>query len=149
VIPQLVYAQTVLSNAQKLILLVSSPDMLVTAYAGNTATPFSCYYFRAKGVADVLINILPYNKINRLSKPLRSRFRKLFLPRYTEEQFADVSEKVLSKASPSIARYIAANVWKNGGDIRDVISIGKLVSKSDGPEQIEMIMETMTKYASD
>jgi MoxR-like ATPase len=67
------------------------------------------------------------NEINRLSKPLQSRFRKLFLPRYTEEQFLDVSEKVLSKTSPSIARYIAANVWKNGGDIRDVISIGKLV----------------------
>ncbi|MGB6591275.1 MAG: AAA family ATPase [Candidatus Nitrosopolaris sp.] len=26
------------------------------------------------------------NEINRLSKPLQSRFRKLFLPRYTEEQ---------------------------------------------------------------
>lgn len=89
------------------------------------------------------------NEINRLSKPLQSRFRKLFLPRYTEEQFLDVSEKVLSKTSPSIARYIAANVWKNGGDIRDVISIGKLVRKSDGPEQIELIMETMTKYGSE
>jgi hypothetical protein len=55
----------------------------------------------------------------------------------------------LSKTSPSIARYIAANVWKNGGDIRDVISIGKLVRKSDGPEQIELIMETMMKYAVD
>jgi MoxR-like ATPase len=71
------------------------------------------------------------NEVNRLSKPLQSRFRKLFLPRYTEEQFLDVSEKVLSKTSPSIARYIAANVWKNEGDIRDVISIGKLIRKSD------------------
>jgi replication-associated recombination protein RarA len=86
------------------------------------------------------------NEINRLSKPLQSRFRKLFLPRYTEEQFLDVSEKVLSKTSRSIARYIGANVWKNEGDIRDVISIGKLVRKSDGPEQIELIMNTMAKY---
>jgi hypothetical protein len=59
------------------------------------------------------------NEINRLSKPLQSRFRKLFLPRYTEEHFLDVSEKVLFKTSPSIARYIAANVWKNWGDIRE------------------------------
>src|SRR5215813_485626 len=52
------------------------------------------------------------NEINRLSKPIQSRFRKLFLPGYTEEQFLDVSEKVLShKVSPSIARCIAANVW--------------------------------------
>jgi hypothetical protein len=33
-----------------------------------------------------------------------------------------------------------------GGDIRDVISIGKLVRKSDGPEQIDLIMQTMSKY---
>jgi len=75
------------------------------------------------------------NEINRLSKPLQSRFRKLLVPEYTEQQFLDVSE-VLSKTSPSIARYIGTNVWKNGGDIRDVISIGKLVRRSDGPEQI-------------
>jgi hypothetical protein len=78
-----------------------------------------------------------------------SRFRKLFLPRYTEEQFLDVSEKVLSKTSPSIARYIAANTCKNGGDIRDVVSIGKLVRKSDGPQEIELIMKTMMKYGVD
>ena len=59
--------------------------------------------------------------------PLQSRFRKLFLPRYTDEQFLDVSEKVLPKLSSSLARYIGTNVWKNEGDIRDVISIGKLV----------------------
>jgi hypothetical protein len=29
-----------------------------------------------------------------------------------------------------------------GGDIRDVISIGKLVRKSDGPQEIELIMKT-------
>src|SRR5215469_7233893 len=86
------------------------------------------------------------NEINRLSKPLQSRFRKLFLPKYTEVQYLDVSEKVLPKLSSSLARYIGANVGKNGGDIRDVISIGKLVRKSDGHQEIELIMETMSKY---
>jgi hypothetical protein len=57
-----------------------------------------------------------------------------------------VSEKVLPKLSSSLARYIGAIVWKNGGDMRDVISIGKLVRKSDGPQEIELIMKTMTKY---
>jgi hypothetical protein len=37
-------------------------------------------------------------------------------------------------------------VWKNQGDIRDVISIGKLVRKKDGPYEIEQIMNTMVKY---
>jgi ATP-dependent Lon protease len=55
------------------------------------------------------------NQINRLSKPLQSRFRRLFLPSYTEEQFLNVSEKVLPKLSSSLARYIGANVWKNRG----------------------------------
>jgi MoxR-like ATPase len=32
------------------------------------------------------------NDVSRLSKPLQSRFRRLFLPRYTEAQFLDVSE---------------------------------------------------------
>jgi hypothetical protein len=67
-------------------------------------------------------------------------------PRYTEQQFLDVSEKIPPRLSSSIARYIGANVWKNGGDIRDVISIGNLVRKSDGPQEIELIMETMSKY---
>jgi MoxR-like ATPase len=98
------------------------------------------YDFQIKG-AKVFASC---NDISRLSKPLQSRFRRLFLPRYTEEQFLDVSEKVLS--SPSIARHIAVNVWKSQGDIRDVISIGKLVRKSDGPQEIEQIMNTMAKY---
>jgi len=37
------------------------------------------------------------NEINRLSKPLQSRFRKLFLPRYTEQQFIDVSVKLVTQ----------------------------------------------------
>jgi hypothetical protein len=86
-----------------------------------------------------------WNDIGKLSKPLQSRFRKLFMPRYTEAQFLDVSEKVLPKY-PSIARYIGAAVWKSQGDIRDVISIAKLVRKSDGPLEIKQIMNTMEKY---
>lgn len=58
------------------------------------------------------------------------RFRKLFLPRYTEEEFIQVTIKVLPKISENLARYIGYTVFKNGGDIRDVISIGKLVRKT-------------------
>jgi hypothetical protein len=71
------------------------------------------------------------------------------LLKYTEDQFLDVSEKVLPKLSSSLARYIGANVWKNEGDVRDVVSIGKLVRKSDGPQEIDLIMKTMLKYGVD
>jgi MoxR-like ATPase len=86
------------------------------------------------------------NDISRLSKPLQSRFRRLFLPPYTEEQFLDVVVKVCPKLNETMARMIDLPVWKRHGDIRDVISISKLVRKNDGPEEIEQIMKTMEKY---
>jgi DNA polymerase III delta prime subunit len=86
------------------------------------------------------------NEITRLSKPLQSRFRRLHLPPYTEEQFLDVAAKVLPKLN--IAHVIGKSVWDEGGDIRDVISIGKLVRKNDGPEEVEQIISTMVKYGN-
>ena len=69
-----------------------------------------------------------------LSRPLQSRFRRLHLPSYTEQQFLEVSVKVLPKLK--IAYIIGKAVWGQRGDIRDVISIGKLVRKNDGPEEV-------------
>jgi hypothetical protein len=66
------------------------------------------------------------------------------LPSYTEEQFLEVYVKVLPKLK--IAPVIGKAVWRQRGDIRDVISIGKLVRKKDGPEEVEQILATMTKY---
>jgi hypothetical protein len=56
------------------------------------------------------------------------------------------SEKVLTKLSPSISRYIGSKVYGNNGDIRDVISIGRLVQKNDGPDEISGIISTISKY---
>ena len=39
------------------------------------------------------------NELKRISKPLQSRFRKIFLPRYSQEQFIEVSVKVLKHLS--------------------------------------------------
>jgi hypothetical protein len=84
------------------------------------------------------------NEITRLSRPLQSRFRRLHLPSYTEQQFLEVSVKVFPKLKNAHA--IGKAVWDQGGDIRDVISVGKLVRKNDGPEEIEQILNTMVKY---
>jgi MoxR-like ATPase len=84
------------------------------------------------------------NEITRLSRPLQSRFRRLHLPPYSEQQFLEVTAKVLSKLK--IAHVIGKAVWEQRGDIRDVISIGKLVRKNDGPEEVEQILTTMTRY---
>ena len=98
------------------------------------------YDFRIKGTKV----FAACNEITRLSKPLQSRFRCLHLPRYIEEQFLEVSVKVLPKLK--IAHVIGKAVWEQRGDIRDVISIGKLVRKNDGPEEVEEILATMIKY---
>jgi hypothetical protein len=45
-----------------------------------------------------------------------------------------------------IAHVIGKAVWDQRGDIRDVISIGKLVRKNDSPEEVERILTTMIKY---
>jgi replication-associated recombination protein RarA len=102
------------------------------------------YDFKIKG-AKVFATC---NEINKLSKPLASRFRKLFLPRYTEQQFIEVSVKVLPKIGENMARYIGFTVFRSGGDIRDVMSVGKLIRKGDGPQEVEWIVNTMTKYGA-
>ena len=85
--------------------------------------------------------------MNRLSKPLQSRFRKLFLPKYTEKQFIDVSIKVLPKIRENMVRYIGFTVFRIGGDIGDVMSVGKLIRK-DGHQEVEWMMNTMIKYGA-
>jgi hypothetical protein len=68
------------------------------------------------------------------------------VPPYSEEQFLEVSFKVLPKLK--IAHLIGKAVWNQIGDIRDVISIGKLVRKNDGPIQVEQMLSTMVKYGN-
>jgi MoxR-like ATPase len=102
------------------------------------------YDFQIKG-AKVFASA---NDIKRLCKPLQSRFRKLFLPRYTELQFIEVSVKVLPKIGENMARYIGFTVFRSGGDIRDVMSVGKLIRKGDGPQEVEWMINTMTKYGA-
>ena len=58
----------------------------------------------------------------------------------------EVSVKVLPKLK--IASVIGKAVWEQRGDIRDVISIGTLVRKNDGPEEVEQILSTMTNVTT-
>lgn len=55
------------------------------------------------------------NEVSRLSKPLQSRFRRLFLPRYIEEQFLDVAVKVCPKLNETTAHIIGEEVWRKRG----------------------------------
>ena len=87
------------------------------------------------------------NSIERISKPLQARFRRLVLPRYTEEQFLHVTQQVLPRLSSKIAEFIGKCVSERQGDIRDVISIGKLVKNEDKPRDVLEIVETLYHYS--
>lgn len=71
------------------------------------------------------------NNIDRLSKPLASRFRKLFLPPYNKQQFLQVAVRVLPKLKEQTVHIIASQVWSTSKHVRDVISVGKLIRRSD------------------
>jgi MoxR-like ATPase len=86
------------------------------------------------------------NEINRLSKPLQSRFRRLHLPKYSREHFLQIAVKVCPRLSEETALIIAEETWEQQGDIRDLISLPKLVKKHDGPGEIAEIIKTLAKY---
>lgn len=87
------------------------------------------------------------NDLERISRPMLSRFRRLTLPEYTKEEFMKISAHVLPKLKPETSSFVAECVWNMGSkDIRNVISIGKLVRKNDGPEEIHTLIETMERY---
>jgi len=84
------------------------------------------------------------NNPKKISPPLMSRFGKpLYLPKYTKEQFLSVSEKVLEI---EVGRFIGEQVYAKGGDIREVINIGKLVGKKGTEEDVLQVLRTMYKY---
>jgi hypothetical protein len=37
-------------------------------------------------------------------------------------------------------------VWKTSKDVRDVVSLSRLIRKSDDPDEIQVIMRTLTRY---
>jgi hypothetical protein len=55
---------------------------------------------------------------------------------------------VLPRVGENMALYIGFTVFKNGGDIRDVISVGKLIRKGDGPQEVEWMIDIITKYGA-
>jgi replication-associated recombination protein RarA len=87
------------------------------------------------------------NEGSRLSKPLASRFRKLYLLKYTKEEFVRIAAKVCPKLPYNTAQMIGEEVFKVEGSIRDVISISRLLKKHDGPLEVREILTTLNKYS--
>ena len=119
-----------------------------------------------------IYNLLTIHKLNVLSVKLKRKYKRFEMKRPNElvqmdtkgpfylkasrikhyfiHAIDDCSRKVVSKWCNRRTTEEALSVLKEWvklhSDIRDVISIGKLVRKNDGPEEVEQIISTMIKY---
>ena len=86
--------------------------------------------------------------VERLSKPLLSRFTVFEIPEYTYEEFEAISVRIIKKKIPhNIIVQIASSVWKSGSkDVRDCIKISKLATAKDTEEDIKRLISIHQKY---
>lgn len=88
------------------------------------------------------------NEVDRLVRPLRSRFLEFELPEYTWEIFLEITQKLLHKRyglDEITSAKVAEVIWSSlqTKDIRDVLDIGKLAKSV---EDVEFIAKTLQKY---
>jgi Holliday junction resolvasome RuvABC ATP-dependent DNA helicase subunit len=96
--------------------------------------------------ADIAI-FATSNSIDRLSKPLLSRFTIYEIPEYTYPEFEAISARIIKKLPQNAVIQIASSVWKSRSrDIRDVLKIAKLCSPYDGEEDITRLITIHQMY---
>jgi len=82
------------------------------------------------------------NDITRITPPLHSRFRKIWVPKYTEENLIAIAAKQFPHLKASnVSEFVARCVWRLGGDIRDLISYCKLVTGNMKPADIHQMIQ--------
>jgi MoxR-like ATPase len=87
------------------------------------------------------------NSIERLSKPLLSRFTVFEIPEYSYEEFEAIAVRIIRKLPQDAIIQIASSVWKSGSrDIRDVLNIAKLCNPTDTNEDITRLTSIHQKH---
>ena len=80
---------------------------------------------KVRNTRTVRANVMIFatsNSVERLSKPLLSRFTVLEIPEYTYPEFEGISTRIVNKLPQNTVIQIASSVWKSGSrDIRDVL----------------------------
>jgi hypothetical protein len=85
--------------------------------------------------------------MERLSKPLLSRFTVYEIPEYTYPEFEAISVRIIKKIPQNAVIQIASSVWKTGSkDIRDVLKIAKLCNPTDTEEDINRLISIHQKF---
>ena len=86
------------------------------------------------------------NTTKGMPEELLSRFRVLYLPEYTKDEFLEASRKVLVervKVEAQLASYIADKAWGISKDIREAVRIGKICQTT---EDVDSDVELLRKY---
>jgi len=88
------------------------------------------------------------NEVEKLSKPLRSRFMELHLNEYSFDEFVEICQRLLNKKyrlPAEVSDRIAYLVWNRmkSRDIRDVLKIAKL---SRTMSDAEWLVDVQIKY---
>jgi Holliday junction DNA helicase RuvB len=88
------------------------------------------------------------NEVEKLSKPLRSRFMELHLNEYSFDEFVEICQRLLNKKyrlPTEVSDRIAYLVWNRmkSRDIRDVLKIAKL---SRTTSDAEWLVDVQVKY---
>ncbi len=105
---------------------------------------------KVRNTKTVKANIVIFatsNSIERLSKPLLSRFTVFQIPEYSYPEFEAISVRIIKKLPQNTVIQIASSVWKTGSrDIRDVLKIAKLCNAVDTEEDISRLILIHQKY---
>lgn len=86
------------------------------------------------------------NRVESMPKELLSRFRTLFLPEYSEEEFIEAATKVLidrEKVSPELAAYIAEKTWAVSKDVREAVRIAKICKTQ---HEVDLDIQLLKRY---
>ena len=86
------------------------------------------------------------NSTRGMPKELLSRFRVLYLPEYTREEFIEAAKRVLlerEKVEPELASYIAERTWGISRDVREAVRVGKTCRTQ---EEVDKDIRLMRKY---
>ena len=143
------------SDVSKIIMLQTTLDSKTYILDRVQASFSAGHYVRflRRNTQTVNANIVIFttsNSMERLSKPLLSRFTIFEIPEYTYEEFEKVSIRIISKLPQNVIVQIvqiACSIWKSGSrDIRDILKIAKLINAED-TEDIKRLISIHQKYS--
>jgi Holliday junction resolvasome RuvABC ATP-dependent DNA helicase subunit len=143
----------VAENPHKEIIIIDEIDKMPIQHQEGLLTMMERGEFtstKVRNTKTVKANIVIFatsNSIERLSKPLLSRFAIFEIPQYTYEEFEAISVRIIKKLHRSAIIQIASSVWNTGSrDIRDVLKIAKLCNPRDTEEDINRLILIHLKY---